>query len=244
MLLTDEAKYMARDRLSHSVIQGPFLSLPWMGKGFTCSYALHADWLLLQFNSKKREMGSEDCRAEMTSEKLISFQLRQCTPTGPVFTTQPTCLVFSTPADTRLTGSICHPPRRSLLGRGFWKTKFPADVIRSQSQDVEQRANDFSPLCLCEWLFWKMPMLFFFPHFLKLMYSWLTVLCQFLLYSKATQSDILFLYYLPSRSIPGDWIQFPVLYSRTLLPIHCKPMLFFFFSVAGILYLIFFFIKA
>ena len=31
-----------------------------------------------------------------------------------------------------------------------------------------------------------------------------------------------FLYYLPSWSIPRDWIQFPVLYSRTSMLIHSK----------------------
>ena len=51
--------------------------------------------------------------------------------------------------------------------------------------------------------------------------SWLTTLCQFMLY-KVTQSYIyIYIYfflkkhYFPSWSIPGDWIQFPVLYSRT-----------------------------
>ena len=31
-----------------------------------------------------------------------------------------------------------------------------------------------------------------------------------------------FSYYLPSWSIPRDWIEFPVLYSRTSLLIHSK----------------------
>ena len=57
------------------------------------------------------------------------------------------------------------------------------------------------------------------------------MLCQFLLHSKVTQSyththrhihTFPFLYYLPSWSIPRDWTQFPVLYSRTSLPIHSK----------------------
>ena len=43
-----------------------------------------------------------------------------------------------------------------------------------------------------------------------LKYSWFTMLCRFLLYSKVTQSYIyikfLFLYYLPSCSIPRDCI--------------------------------------
>ena len=56
-----------------------------------------------------------------------------------------------------------------------------------------------------------------------------TMLCQFLPYSEVTQSVLhmyihtsLFLNYLSSRSIPRDWTQFPVLYSRTSLPIHPK----------------------
>ena len=61
------------------------------------------------------------------------------------------------------------------------------------------------------------------------------MLCQFLLYSKVTQSYIhtyiyiyiyiytfFFSYYLPSCSNSRDWIQFPVLYSRTSLLIHSK----------------------
>ena len=55
------------------------------------------------------------------------------------------------------------------------------------------------------------------------------MLCQFLLYSKVTQSYIyihtntfFFSYYLPLCSIPREWIQFPVLYSRNSLLIHSK----------------------
>ena len=49
--------------------------------------------------------------------------------------------------------------------------------------------------------------------------SWFTMLCQSLLYSKVTQ------FYTCTHSFPlwftpGDWIQFPVLCSRTLLFIH------------------------
>ena len=57
---------------------------------------------------------------------------------------------------------------------------------------------------------------------------WFTVLYQFLLYSshsdmhiyRYTHTHILFLYYFLSWPIPGDWVKFPVLYSRTLLLIH------------------------
>ena len=50
------------------------------------------------------------------------------------------------------------------------------------------------------------------------------MLCQFLLYSKVTQSYIytFFKCFFPSWSMPGDWIQFTELYSRTLLFIHSK----------------------
>ena len=50
-----------------------------------------------------------------------------------------------------------------------------------------------------------------------------SLLCQSLLYSKVSQlhTYILFLIYsFPSWFIPGCWIQFPVLYSRTLLFTH------------------------
>ena len=61
-------------------------------------------------------------------------------------------------------------------------------------------------------------------------YSWFTVFCQFLLYSKVTQSYIdvhsFFPHSPPSRFIPSDWIEFPVLYSRTSWLIHsqCKSL--------------------
>ena len=66
------------------------------------------------------------------------------------------------------------------------------------------------------------PIFSFSFHFLK--YSWCTLLHQFLLCSKVTPSYIYicFLSYLPSWSIPRDWIEFPVLYSRISLLIHCK----------------------
>ena len=51
------------------------------------------------------------------------------------------------------------------------------------------------------------------------------MLCQFLTYSKMTPSykyTHFFLYYFPLWSIRGDWIEFPVLYSRTLLFISSK----------------------
>ena len=52
------------------------------------------------------------------------------------------------------------------------------------------------------------------------------MLGQFLLYSKVTQSCIyihsLFFYILPSWSIPGHWIEFPVLYSKMLFKNVCK----------------------
>ena len=51
--------------------------------------------------------------------------------------------------------------------------------------------------------------------FIVLKYNWFTMLCQFILYSKVTQSHththiytFLFLYYLPPHSIPRDRIQF------------------------------------
>ena len=49
------------------------------------------------------------------------------------------------------------------------------------------------------------------------------MLCQLLLYTTATQPYIFFFsYYLPSYSIPRDWTEVPVLYSRTSLLIHSK----------------------
>jgi len=58
------------------------------------------------------------------------------------------------------------------------------------------------------------------------MYSWFTVWCQFLLYSKVTQSYvylyIFFSCYLPSCSTPWDRILSSLLYSRTSLLIHSK----------------------
>ena len=68
--------------------------------------------------------------------------------------------------------------------------------------------------------------LFFCFSFILFYYSWFTVLHQFMLYSIVTQSYIyihcFFSYCLPSLPIPRDWTQFPVLYSRTSLPIHSK----------------------
>ena len=60
--------------------------------------------------------------------------------------------------------------------------------------------------------------------FFLLKHIWFTVLYQFLMYSKVTH---IYIYpslsqYLPSCSIPRDWILFPVLDSRTSLPIHSK----------------------
>ena len=45
------------------------------------------------------------------------------------------------------------------------------------------------------------------------------MLCQFLLYSKGTQS---YIYTHTSCSVQRDWIWLPVLYSRTRLLIHSK----------------------
>ena len=70
-----------------------------------------------------------------------------------------------------------------------------------------------------------------FLKFFFLMYSWFTMLCQFLLYSKVTQSYIythaytcifFFWYCLPSCYITSDWTQFPVLYNKTSFLIHSK----------------------
>jgi len=56
--------------------------------------------------------------------------------------------------------------------------------------------------------------------------SWFTMFCQFPLYSKATQSYIYthsFSYIIFHRGLfPRDWIEFPVLDSRTSLLIHSK----------------------
>ena len=69
----------------------------------------------------------------------------------------------------------------------------------------------------------------FYFYFLE--YSGFIVLCRFLLYSTVTKSSIhvcvcvcifFFSYYLPSQSTPRDWIELPVLYSRTSLLIHSK----------------------
>ena len=46
------------------------------------------------------------------------------------------------------------------------------------------------------------------------------MLCPFLLYSKVTQSLSYIIFH--PNCIPGDWIQFPVLHSRTLLPVLSK----------------------
>ena len=49
--------------------------------------------------------------------------------------------------------------------------------------------------------------------FVSLQHSWITVLCQFLLYNIVIQIYIhihFFSYYLPSHSIPRNWIEFPV----------------------------------
>ena len=62
--------------------------------------------------------------------------------------------------------------------------------------------------------------------FFKLKYGWFTMFCQFLLYSRVTQSythiHSFSSNYFPPYSIPRDWIEFPVLYSRTSLLIHSK----------------------
>ena len=79
--------------------------------------------------------------------------------------------------------------------------------------------------------------------FFKSRYNWFTVLHQFPLYSIVTQWYIhtdthththththtytfFLLYYLPSRSIPRDWLEFNLLHSRTSLLIHsiCKSL--------------------
>ena len=57
-------------------------------------------------------------------------------------------------------------------------------------------------------------------YFLKLKYSWCKMLCNFC--STAKWPICLFLYYLPSCSIPRDWIQFPALYSKASLHILSK----------------------
>ena len=63
-------------------------------------------------------------------------------------------------------------------------------------------------------------------HLFLLKYHLFTVLRQFLPYSIVTQLYIYThsfpSYYLPSCSIPRDWMEFPVLYSRILLLIHSK----------------------
>ena len=62
-----------------------------------------------------------------------------------------------------------------------------------------------------------------FKNFILLKYSWCTMLCSFLLYSKVIQLYIYihsFSYSFPLWFITGYWIQFPVLYSRALLFIH------------------------
>ena len=46
--------------------------------------------------------------------------------------------------------------------------------------------------------------------------------CQFLLYSQSYIYIFPFLHYLPSWSVPRDWIYFPALYSRTSLFIHSQ----------------------
>ena len=85
---------------------------------------------------------------------------------------------------------------------------------------VSQQGSDLYTTFFLMIYFWK---------FLK--YSWYTMLCQFLLYWKVTQSYIYeennvyvctfcSSYYLPLCSVPRDWIQFPVLYSRISLPLH------------------------
>ena len=68
---------------------------------------------------------------------------------------------------------------------------------------------------------------FYFILFFKMFCpSWFIIFCQFLLYHNVTQLYIYihsFLsYYLPSCSITSDWLEFPVLYSRTSLLIHPK----------------------
>ena len=58
-----------------------------------------------------------------------------------------------------------------------------------------------------------------------LKYSWFTVLCQYLLCSRVTQLYPYrhsFAYSFPLWFTTGYWVQFPVLYSRTLLFIHSK----------------------
>ena len=80
----------------------------------------------------------------------------------------------------------------------------------------------------CSFLNWVVcfsSFLIYLKIFLK--YSCFTTFYKLLLYSKVTQSYIhtctFFLsYYLPSCSITRDWIEFPVLYSRTSLLIHYK----------------------
>ena len=60
---------------------------------------------------------------------------------------------------------------------------------------------------------------------LVLKYSWFTMLQPFMpyVYMCVCVCSYIHIYsYFPSWSIPGDWIWFPVLYSRTSLPIHSK----------------------
>ena len=63
----------------------------------------------------------------------------------------------------------------------------------------------------------------FYCLFLYFYYSVFTMVCHFLLYSKAIYIyTFFFLYYLPSWSTPRYWIYFPMLYNRTSLIIHSK----------------------
>ena len=83
--------------------------------------------------------------------------------------------------------------------------------IKAQSDEATcLKLYNVQALCPCS----RVSYIFLFI-FLKLKYSWLTMLCQFLLYSVVTQwymySHSFFSYYLPSCSIPRDWIEFPVL---------------------------------
>ena len=92
-------------------------------------------------------------------------------------------------------------------------------------------------------LLWELSLLetILFKMYLFLFkYNWFTILQQFLQCGKVTLFYIcmyihthtyiyiythiylIFLYSFPSWSIPGEWIQFPVLYSRILLFIHSK----------------------
>ena len=99
---------------------------------------------------------------------------------------------------------------------------------QSESRDWTYILMNTSWVCYC-WATTGTPSSLFFSffylkkkYFLKLKYTWFTVLCQFLLYSKGIQSyicvyvyDHSFSHITPPCSIPRDWTLFPVLYSRT-----------------------------